>query len=420
MASLFGERHQLERGLPVEGLADDVGVPGMAGRLPDQVQQHPAHGDPALGREPGLVREREGVVEARHRAGERLRLGGHLLPVRQLRLDGLVADQGETLVPVRRVPPHGRLLALGAGDPALLGLGDVFDQPGQGELARARPAHGLLVRQPEHGPPDPAALFLQEGQECSALVAVLLRGNVSDHDRRLSSGSGAFPRHPRSYGPFRTGSVLKGPRRRSFSAHQNGKALRPCWTEIHLVVVNESSMVSPFRRPMPDCFSPPKGTIGSSWTVPSLTWNMPVSICLAKATPRSMFAVWTAPLRPYGVSLTRRTASSSLSKVPRRATGPKSSCLRRGEFAGRSVRTEGSTRLSVLVPWISAVAPSAIACSTAPEMTSACEELMTGPMTVSGSRGSPAFSVRTLATNFSVNSSATVRSTRTRLAAMQT
>ena len=45
---------------------------------------------------------------------------------------------------------------------------------------------------------------------------------------------------------------------------------------------------------------------------------------------------------------------------------------------------------------------------------------MTGPMTVCGSLGSPTFSDRTLATNFSVNSSATDRSTRMRLAAMQT
>lgn len=45
---------------------------------------------------------------------------------------------------------------------------------------------------------------------------------------------------------------------------------------------------------------------------------------------------------------------------------------------------------------------------------------MTGPMTVAGSFGSPVLRDVTLATNLAVNSSSTERSTRTRLAAMQT
>lgn len=87
---------------------------------------------------------------------------------------------------------------------------------------------------------------------------------------------------------------------------------------------------------------------------------------------------------------------------------------------GTSVRTDGSTRLSVVEPWTSAVAPSARACSTTALRESAWEELMTGPMTVCGSLGSPTFRDFTFVTNFSVNSAWTERSTRTRLAAMQT
>ncbi len=60
----------------------------------------------------------------------------------------------------------------------------------------------------------------------------------------------------------------------------------------------------------------------------------------------------------------------------------------------------------MVAPRTRAVAPSAIAWSTAPVSESAWEELMTGPMIVWGSLGSPTFSVFTLATNFSVNSSA--------------
>ncbi len=133
-----------------------------------------------------------------------------------------------------------------------------------------------------------------------------------------------------------------------------------------------------------------------------------------------MSPVWTAPLRPYGVSLTMLTASSSPSNGMRKATGPKTSWRSRSESAGTSVRTEGATRLSVVVPCTRAVAPSAIACSTTPERASACEELMTGPITVCGSLGSPTLRDLTLATNFSVNSSRIDRSTRTRFAAMQT
>ncbi len=147
---------------------------------------------------------------------------------------------------------------------------------------------------------------------------------------------------------------------------------------------------------------------------------MPVSIRCAKRTPRSTSRVCTAPLSPYGVALVSRTASSSPSKTTSSATGPKISWPSSGESSGRPASTVGSTRLPRVDPRTRACAPDSTAWSTSAVRASAWKELISGPMWVSASWGSPVFRLRTRAVNFSVNSSATEASTRMRLAAMQT
>jgi hypothetical protein len=57
----------------------------------------------------------------------------------------------------------------------------------------------------------------------------------------------------------------------------------------------------PFSRPIPDCFSPPYGTMGSSPWVASLTWTMPVWICRAIRVPREMSRVDGAGQSEVGV-----------------------------------------------------------------------------------------------------------------------
>jgi hypothetical protein len=97
------------------------------------------------------------------------------------------------------------------------------------------------------------------------------------------------------------------------------------WTVIQRSSVNSASAARPPKRPNPLALTPPNGIWGSSWTVASLTWQIPLSIRWATSSAPGTSWLKTAAASPYSVSLATRTASSTPSTVTIEASGPKDS-----------------------------------------------------------------------------------------------
>src|SRR5690606_6415423 len=83
------------------------------------------------------------------------------------------------------------------------------------------------------------------------------------------------------------------------------------WDSVYLRMPSE-----PCRRPSPESFMPPMGdwTLPYADAYPSLMLTVPVRSRAARSRPRRGFFVQTEEFRPYGVELTRSTASSSVRK----------------------------------------------------------------------------------------------------------
>ena len=81
----------------------------------------------------------------------------------------------------------------------------------------------------------------------------------------------------------------------------------------------------PTLPPLPPTPGPPKGLVHSSFTVWSLMWTMPARSRWPIAMARPTLGLITAAERPPWLVLASATASSSVRKVTRFATGPKGS-----------------------------------------------------------------------------------------------
>src|SRR3954464_4979329 len=106
---------------------------------------------------------------------------------------------------------------------------------------------------------------------------------------------------------------------------QIGYSLGSSWTVIHRSSVNSSTAAAPPKRPQPLALTPPNGICGSSCTVVSFTWHIPVSSRRATSRAAGTLELNTADDSPYSVSLATRTASSTPSTETIETTGPNDS-----------------------------------------------------------------------------------------------
>ena len=110
-----------------------------------------------------------------------------------------------------------------------------------------------------------------------------------------------------------------------------------------LVLVNSRNPSGPCTRPMPDSFTPPKGSPVIAYeTMQSLMQTLPACSRLAIDTPRPSSPVHTELFRPYLESLARRTASSASSTTMTGSTGPKVSSVMMSIVWSTSTSTVGS------------------------------------------------------------------------------
>ena len=137
-------------------------MPGVAGRLLDQVEQDPARRPDQAGGDPGHARDRWRPAGHRGRAG------------RVTIFSVCRATSAENDTTSARVSPStsrnpsaqsysGRktddVPILDEADPGLLDQGGVLDQPAQAELAHAGAGHGLRVGQAVGGVADAVTLL---------------------------------------------------------------------------------------------------------------------------------------------------------------------------------------------------------------------------------------------------------------------
>src|SRR5207248_6081586 len=85
-------------------------------------------------------------------------------------------------------------------------------------------------------------------------------------------------------------------------AAQIGYSRGSSCTVIQRSSVNSSTAAVPPKRPQPLAFTPPNGICGSSCTVVSFTWHMPVSSRRATSRAAPTFELNTAEDSPYSVS----------------------------------------------------------------------------------------------------------------------
>src|SRR6185312_7682132 len=131
----------------VQGLADDVGVAGVLGRLRDHVQQHLPRRPARSRREPGRLRQRLGSVQVRQRRHQLVGPPRHLLVLIQQPGQRLPLQHLESPGPLVLVRPHRRRALEDEIGPLPFGEGDVLDQAAQAQLAHRGALPGLVVGQ---------------------------------------------------------------------------------------------------------------------------------------------------------------------------------------------------------------------------------------------------------------------------------
>src|SRR5918992_1951410 len=194
-ANVFGGDlpHRL---LAVQGLPDDVGVPGVLGRLGDDVQEGPARRPAGALREPRRLGQRVGEVQV-DGGDELVGATGDLVVAGEHALEGLVGEQPEArrelldqlrcgLAPVDIAAAHRLGAVQDEIHPPLLDLGDVLDQPTQGQLAHGGALPRLVVGKPLHG----VAQELPVHRECLQDVRALAGQCGGGHGGGLLDGRG--------------------------------------------------------------------------------------------------------------------------------------------------------------------------------------------------------------------------------------
>ena len=144
----------------------------------------------------------------------------------------------------------------------------------------------------------------------------------------------------------------------------------------------------PFRRPRPECFTPPIGasTLENVARYPSFTLTLPARRRAATRRPRARDPDSTEALSPNAESLAAATAASSESTTVTATTGPNVSCAKHCISLVTSVSTVGSTKYGPIsgraCPPASTVAPFAIASSMWAVTRSSCASVAREPTSV--------------------------------------
>src|SRR5690242_15799282 len=174
----------------VQGLADDVGVAGVLGRLRDHVQQHLPCRPARPRREPGRLGERLGGVQVRQRRHQLVGPPRHLLVLIQQPGQRLPFQHLESASPLVRVRPHRRRALLNEVDPLPFGEGDVLDQAAQGQRAHRGALPGLVIGQVADREAQEVPGLGQGGQQVGALAGGSGLGTTV-HGARPPSGVGS-------------------------------------------------------------------------------------------------------------------------------------------------------------------------------------------------------------------------------------
>src|SRR5215469_2426976 len=178
-------------------------------------------------------------------------------------------------------------------------------------------------------------------------------------------------------------------------------------------------------RPLTEPDRPPNGRCDSQRLVEALMLTQPALACSAKASPRSRSPVNTAVVRPNGDALVSLSASAADRTSTIGTTGP--------NVSSRSIAIPGVTRSSTVGSANRSVAkpgarrppeqtraPPPTASAMCRSNLAAVAPLLSGPIVVSGSNGSPSRTrVLVASTTRSVNSPTTPDSTRNRSPAVQ-
>ena len=212
----------------------------------------------------------------------------------------MIATTMGTLILLRQI---GVSIALAAA--ATLYAGGVAGDPGQAAAATST-GHAVFV----------VTLF---GAVVSAAALLALPRNAD------KTPGGGKPSHPGSSDP-RFPSGASGLRPRPLGRRRLDRILP------RLLLHSDPAQLGellhrrlPPKRPQPESFTPPNGICGSSCTVVSFTWHMPVSSRAATSSAASTSALNTADESPYSVSFATRTASSTPSTTTIDTTGPNDS-----------------------------------------------------------------------------------------------
>mmetsp|Transcript_23625 Transcript_23625/g.55806 ORF Transcript_23625/g.55806 Transcript_23625/m.55806 type:complete len:327 (-) Transcript_23625:624-1604(-) len=183
----------------------------------------------------------------------------------------------------------------------------------------------------------------------------------------------------------------------------------------------------PHSKPKPLALParPPKGVLGKR-TFEQFSQTIPLRSWAATLLHLAASAEYTPLARPYGVSLARATASSSVEKDRTQSTGPKNSSRQAWLSRGTSVRIVGGTKKPPLSrpgrassgAW--AVQPSARARPSMSRTLRCWPSDTTGPICVPSARGSPTRILAAAATSLSTRRGSMSRCTMSRLVAEQT
>src|SRR5882757_10210703 len=173
-----------------------------------------------------------------------------------------------------------------------------------------------------------------------------------------------------------------------------------------LTSVNASSASGPSSRPSPDCLNPPNG-VQYRTDACELTDRLPVSTARATRSARPMFSVQIDPDSPYGVSFATAMASASSSTGTTATTGPNTSSVNAGSSAATGARTVGGNQKpgpAGALPRNATGAPG----GTYDATRARCSAVISGPISVAESAGSPTTMLFTAGSRSSMNRSNTL------------
>ena len=195
--ALPADAPRLSHGLgAVQGLADDVGVTGVLGRLGDHVEQHPPRRPVCSRLEPRRLGQRVGRVQVRQRGDELIGPARHLLVAFQQAGQRLALRHDERPGPLAGVRAHRRRAVEDEAGPLAFGGRDVLDQAAQAQLAHRGALPGLVVGQAADGVAQEVAVLGEGGEQVGTLAGH--RGLAAVHGRPLPFGI---------VSPYRTGGA---------------------------------------------------------------------------------------------------------------------------------------------------------------------------------------------------------------------